>query len=177
MIIFQQKVTVCQEKDYISWPDQNRFHFYENNLKINTQFNKWTRTGPGPELVHWLYNGNSVVDYCIISDELFDKVLYFQVENHISFLSDHAKLNVKLYAKFIRINIENTYTLHDLPSSWKWTDTSCSDFKIALSSFEIKKKIDSFERNPSQNVDQMLTSLNDIIYMACNQSMKKKGEI
>ena len=53
-----------------------------------------------------------------ISDELFDKVLYFQVENHISFLSDHAKFNVKLYAKFIRINIENTYTLHDLPSSW-----------------------------------------------------------
>lgn len=81
-------------------------------------------------------------------------------------------MNVKLYAKFNRTSIEST--LYDLPSSWKWTDTSCLDFKIALSSIEIKEKIDIFESDPSQNADQMLTNLNDIIYTACNMSMKKK---
>lgn len=121
------------------------------------------------------YNGNSVVDYCVVSDELFDKVLYFQVENHIPFLSDHAKLNVKLYAKFKTVNIEST--LLDMPTSWKWTDTSSLDFKIALSSIEIKQKIESFDSDPLQNVDQMVTNLNDILYTACNKSMKKKLKV
>ena len=42
------------------------------------------------------YNGNSVVDYGIVSDCLVDNVLYFHVHDHIPHLSDHAKLSMKL---------------------------------------------------------------------------------
>ena len=48
------------------------------------------------------YNGNSVVDYCIVSECLYDSVLYFKVHNHIPLLSDHANLTVKLYETFIK---------------------------------------------------------------------------
>ena len=124
------------------------------------------------KLTSFQYNGNSVVDYCIISDVLFDKILYFQVENHIPWLSDHAKLNVKLYANFCRTINDNT--LINFPPSWKWLDTSLLDFKIALSSIDIKKKIESYKNTSFNNVDEMVSNLNSIIYTACDKCLKKR---
>ena len=41
-----------------------------------------------------------VVDYCIVSDDIIESVLFFHEHNHIPHLSDSAKLSVKLSAKF-----------------------------------------------------------------------------
>ena len=36
------------------------------------------------------YNGNSAVDYCIVSESLFRNVLFFHFQELKSLLSDHA---------------------------------------------------------------------------------------
>lgn len=43
------------------------------------------------------YNGNSVVDYCLISNSFARSVLYFNVNEHLPILSDHAKINYCSY--------------------------------------------------------------------------------
>ena len=40
------------------------------------------------------HNGYSVVDYCIVSEDLNEDVIYFHVHDHLPHLSDHAKLSL-----------------------------------------------------------------------------------
>ena len=53
------------------------------------------------------YNGNSVVDYCIVSESLIKDVIYFHVHVHLPYLSDHAKLFLKLKASVANIGISD----------------------------------------------------------------------
>ena len=46
------------------------------------------------------YNGNSVVDYGIVSDSFLAKVLFFHVHDPLPYLSDHAKITVQVGANF-----------------------------------------------------------------------------
>ena len=45
------------------------------------------------------YNGNSVVDYCIVS-EFSEMCYFFHVQELKSLLSDHAVITKTLYAKY-----------------------------------------------------------------------------
>jgi hypothetical protein len=122
------------------------------------------------------YSGNSVVDYCLISDQIFEKVLFFQVEDHIPHLSDHAKLTLKLHAKFSDKSFSE-YNLQDMPSAWQWKDASCIDFKLAFQSIEVKNKLDSFHSDSFTCVDDMVDKLNNIIYTVCNTCLKRKSPV
>ena len=42
--------------------------------------------------VSYKYNGNSVEDYMLVSENLLSKILYFNVAFNIHRLSDHSKL-------------------------------------------------------------------------------------
>ena len=46
------------------------------------------------------YNGNSVVDYMIVSENLLSQILYFNVGLNIPTFSDHSKISCKIMAKF-----------------------------------------------------------------------------
>ena len=38
------------------------------------------------------HNGNSSIEYCIVSQNLFNEINLFEVGNHLSDLSDHSKI-------------------------------------------------------------------------------------
>ena len=66
------------------------------------------------------YNGNSVVDYCIISNSFSNNILYFMIHDHVPILSDHAKLTCQIKANFYEFGKEN-HTLDSdilIPSSY-----------------------------------------------------------
>ena len=43
-------------------------------------------------------NGNSVIDYCLISEKKMQNILYFHVDDPILRLSDHSKISVRMIA-------------------------------------------------------------------------------
>ena len=115
------------------------------------------------------------MDYCIVSDNMADKVLYFQVEDHIPFLSDHAKITLKLFAKFETAH--SISSLQEIPPSWQWKDTSAVDFNISLSSLDIKNKIEHFKICNNEDVDSMVDNFNNIMYTVCERSLKRKSYV
>ena len=88
------------------------------------------------KLTSYQYNGNSVRDYCLLSEEQMSNVLYFHVEDPILRFSDHSKLSFRLIAKFKQnIHKENPYSF---PLQFKWESISSTLFNQALQSEEIK---------------------------------------
>ncbi|CAC5362799.1 unnamed protein product [Mytilus coruscus] len=127
------------------------------------------------KLTSYQYNGNSVIDYCLVSEDFIENVLYFHVDDPILRLSDHAKVSVRLLAS-VQVNClkEN---LDNFPMKFKWETISPELFLNALKSDEVKVKIQDFEniQNQSQSeVDAALHSLHDILKMAANKSLKRK---
>ena len=66
------------------------------------------------------YNGNSVVDYCIISENVHD---------HIPYLSDHAKISLKLIASINNNTMSSKeHKTYDVPRMYKWYKDSAFFF-------------------------------------------------
>ena len=125
------------------------------------------------------YNGNSVVDYCLISNTFTRNILYFHV--HIPLLSDHAKLSCQIFADFKETNCIVKDDCIELPLSYLWNSESPTLFKYALNDIEIQKKIANFmsidfnsDILNTKGIDTALSQFNQIIYSACNRSLKKK---
>ncbi|CAC5368560.1 unnamed protein product [Mytilus coruscus] len=121
------------------------------------------------------YNVNSVIDYCLVSEDFIEIVLYFHVDDPILRLSDHAKVSVRLLASVQVICLKEN--LDDFPMKFKWETISPELFLNALKSEEIKVKIQDFKHIQTQSqseVEAALHSLHDTLKMAANKSLKRK---
>ncbi|CAC5392082.1 unnamed protein product [Mytilus coruscus] len=123
------------------------------------------------------YNGNSVIDYCLVTEDFIENVLYFHVDDPIHRLSDHAKVSVRLLAS-VQVNClkEN---LDDFPMKFKWETISPELFLNAPKSDEIKVKIQDLKNIQTQSqskVEAALHSLHDILKMSANKLIKKKKQ-
>ena len=126
------------------------------------------------------YNGNSVVDYCIVSEGLIEHVLYFHVHDHIPHLSDHAKLSVKLSASIPESSgFSENITCHQMPKSYKWFKDSPFLFQRAFDTDDVKQLVRKFMEssfaidNDVLSIDQAVENFNSIIYTACSKSLKQ----
>ena len=130
------------------------------------------------------YNGNSVVDYCIVSEGLIEHVLYCHVHDHIPHLSEHAKLSVKLSASFSDSTVltENN-TCHRMPNSYKWFKDSPFLFQKAFDTDDVKQMVRKFMEssfvidNDVLSTDQAVENFNSIIYTACSKSLKQSKNV
>ena len=113
------------------------------------------------------YNGNSVVDYMLASENLLSQVLYFNVGLNIPRLSDHSKICCKIVANFLpNPNVEK---LQPFSAVYKWSSISAGDFTGAFSSNPVKCKINDLENSKDgHSVDQLFTKLNDVIITAAD---------
>ena len=112
------------------------------------------------------YSRNSIVDYCIVSEDLIEDVIYFHVHDHLPHLSDHAKLPLKLSVSVANFSLSaEKDTTYDMPSSYRW-------FK--------DEQINKFMKSPyildnqKLSIDDAIDSFNGIIYTAWAKSVKKK---
>ena len=118
-------------------------------------------------------NGNSVVYYMLVSENLLSQVLYFNVGLNIPQLSDHSKICCKIFANFF----PNPYLdkLKPLSLVYKWSSIAADNFKDALCSNTVKCKINDLEHLKGDfSVDQLFTKLTDIIITAADMSLRKK---
>ena len=118
------------------------------------------------------YNGNSVVDYMMASENLLSQVLYFNVGLNRPRLSDHSKISCKIMANYsIQCKSSN---LLPFPAKYKWTETSSESFKDALCSCAIKQKIKDFENlDASSSTEILVDKLENIIIATADFSLRK----
>ena len=68
------------------------------------------------------HNGNSSIDYCIVSENLFNEINLFEVGNHLSDLSDHSKISCHI--KRIKYKTEQLHCdnlkLESVPLGYIW---------------------------------------------------------
>ena len=68
------------------------------------------------------YNGNSVVDYCLLSENLYTDILSFKVEDIIPRLSDHSVISLRIVASFRPVTSD--IKIKDFPRQFVWNPES-----------------------------------------------------
>ena len=121
------------------------------------------------------YNGNSVIGYCLFSEEQLSKVLYFHVEDPVLRLSDHSKISVRLITKFQQN--ENKECPHQFPEQFKWEEISPLLFNEALKRGEIKSKLEGLSNisiSEKSVINSAVKNFKDLLLSAASISLKKK---
>ena len=121
------------------------------------------------------YNGNSVIDYGLVSEEQMSNVLYFHVDEPILRLSDHSKISVRIFANFFQD--EHKQNLKDFPEQFKWDDFSPQLFYNELQSGEIMDRLhDVLDMQISNTVEvnDIVDKFSEILYSAGNKCLRKK---
>jgi exonuclease III len=106
------------------------------------------------------YNGQSVVDYALVSPALFNSVLYFNVENFTPF-SDHCMVSFRLLLTDFRTPsvsqlgtpyVDNEITLEAPPVKYIWEADSGPKFLKCLQQPNITSQIEKFMDTKTQNL-------------------------
>ena len=117
-------------------------------------------------------NGSSVVDYCIVSEQLLREVLFFNVHKFLPDLSDHCLISVLLNINCKIQKEEDNFV--ESPLKYKWEELSSEKFQLALSSKDLQDRINSFTtHNYDNDTDLMVTDFNNILQEAADRSLKK----
>ena len=122
------------------------------------------------------YNGNSVIDYCIMSEGQLSNVIYFHVDDPILRLSDHSKISVKIIANFHKS--KDNITLENFPTRFKWGTESSRLFTEALNSDDIKNQLNAINEktiNSPSDINKAICNLSQLIIQAANISLKRKS--
>lgn len=119
------------------------------------------------------YNGSAVVDYCIVSQEFINKIIYFNVldPNH---LSDHAPISVCIDA--VRVVECKQVKLPQFPRGFKWNEESYAA-AINMDQFKIKLQKLCNNKYPGNNIgiDAFCTDFTEILIGAAKLSLKKRN--
>ena len=91
------------------------------------------------------YNGQSVVDYCLASPTLMNKIAQFKVHTFLPTFSDHCAISLKLSTNLLTISINNScdYEYIKKPIKLNWNKTLEQNFIGTLESNESKNIINN----------------------------------
>ena len=123
------------------------------------------------------YGGSSVIDYLIISEESFKRILYFKVNTFAGQLSDHCSITWAFKCHLVnsdKLQAKSKCQVN-MPETFKWDKMSITKFQMAFVGYDIRKNIDSF-LYPDTNTDVNLAAsqLAGIYIQAANKSLHKK---
>jgi hypothetical protein len=122
-------------------------------------------------------NGVSAIDLCMVDENMFNDVCYFQVNDLNRHLSDHCGISVKIKAKIlVECEAEKTDNTLPLPTKYNWNEESSNLFRNALTSPQIQTEIQSFMNNLSEtiNVEHSVDHFTEILQKVANMCLKKK---
>jgi hypothetical protein len=126
-------------------------------------------------------HGANTVDYVLVSEGILDHILYLKVNDFVPCLSDcHCLIQWSISANYSNehVHIENCNTIETSPG-YKWSDESSFLFQEALSSPELKQRLDNFIqmgcRSNENEINNAATELANIIISAANKSLKRRN--
>ena len=122
--------------------------------------------------------GNSVIDYGIVSQSLFDSVISFNVGKFQPWLSDHCPIHYVIDARSCTIDFEENDPSEPLPTKWYWEDDSSENFENALKMEDLADKLGAIRS--SSDLSHMVEGINSLLSDTaekCNVKKKKTKPI
>ena len=110
------------------------------------------------------WNGQSAVDYCMATHEIYKNITTFRVSNLIPTLSDHCSISFSL-----RINTEipklipSDYQFIDKPARVKWDRKVASNFENIIQSSESKLFVQNFLKNGMVSKQECIDNATDFL--------------
>ena len=90
------------------------------------------------------YNGQSCVDYCLVSPSLYKSVKTFRVGSLVSTLSDHCPIIVTIDVSIKFLSKDSNYNFIEKPNKIPWSKDIAFRFENLLQSAEFKQKSSNF---------------------------------
>ena len=117
------------------------------------------------------YNGHSVVDYCIVSNNFYSNIVNFTVKD-ISYLSDHCPISCRIKCD---LNVQTKKTVDKAEPTHKyiWDNTSKEKFAQELYKTATKEQLKIIGDANSDSKRNSLKILQDIILKSADASLKK----
>ena len=134
-----------------------------NGRKTGDVFGKFTS-------IQW--NGNSVVDYVITAESLFEKISTFQVGEFVPWLSDHCPLKFSLELNKIKQSNPINKMVNG-PVHFIWSDHSKINFHTQLSKQDTRLKIDEIVNSHYEDPTKMSSELTEILIKTAKQANVK----
>ncbi|CAC5378290.1 unnamed protein product [Mytilus coruscus] len=116
------------------------------------------------------YNGSSLVDYTLTSEELIDSIGYFVVHDFTS-LSNHRPISCAIFANFSSVPCD-LHKLDSLPGKFLWTDEAIASYTENMQSQMFKDKFANFIAKSFNDSDSITKSFNSILVDCAKQSAK-----
>ncbi|CAC5375985.1 unnamed protein product [Mytilus coruscus] len=122
------------------------------------------------------YNGCSLVDYSIVSNELLSSVGFFKV-HEFTVLSNQCPIVCGILSN-IANNCIFSSKLDDLPSKYIWSDEAIELYKTNIQSKNIKDKFNNLIQKDFGEVNKMVGKFNSNLIETANMSTKfiKRGK-
>ena len=115
------------------------------------------------------YNGCSVVDYIIVSQEFINSIGYFEVHNFTS-LSNHCALSCTLFSCFGQC-VEQC-PLDPLPGKFLWTSEAIEKYSQYINSPQCHRELDQFMNTDFTDSEKAVTAFNTILIENAKKSAK-----
>ncbi|CAC5416731.1 unnamed protein product [Mytilus coruscus] len=116
------------------------------------------------------YNGSSLVDHTLTSEELIDSIGYFVVHDFTS-LSNHRPISCAMFANFSSVPCD-LHKLDSLPGKFLWTDEAIASYTENMQSQMFKDKFANFIAKSFNDSDSITESFNSILVDCAKQSAK-----
>jgi len=115
----------------------------------------------------YLNNGQSVVDYCLVSPRIYHTVSSFVVNEFLPDVSDHCSITVALRTNFLLENsLSDSYEYLDKPKKVSWCPEIGNNFERLLQNQPSKAFLAQFnhlEVSTQENLDQAVDSLSTFL--------------
>ena len=116
------------------------------------------------------YNGCSVVDYTLVSCDLYNVIGCFEVHNFTPF-SDHRLISCSMLTSFL-VHQNNNIELYPPIAKYLWNNDAIDNYVKNLSSKDCQQKIHNFLRTEFYDCDLAVKTFNEILYDCANKSTK-----
>ena len=109
------------------------------------------------------WNGSSVVDYMLTSNEICNNITSFKVGDFLPWISDHCSITATITSTWVKaLHKETLSNMKELKPKYKWEDDSKKRFVEALSHSEIALRMEGL-LNENLSTNKMYTNIEDII--------------
>ena len=170
-----------EEGDYLELPPRNsedKGHIdirgeelLELCRSLNLLILNGRKTGdPWGKITSYQWNGTAVVDYVIISSDIFSKITHFKVGDYSPWVSDHCPLlfEIKIAKSFKPTEKE---ALDELPKSFYLEPEDRQSFIETLESHAFNKKLETLDREGNSLSPQELTSkVTELLLETCEEA-------
>ncbi|KAK3082441.1 hypothetical protein FSP39_009605 [Pinctada imbricata] len=124
------------------------------------------------------WNGCSVVDYCIVTEDLLGTVEYFHIHDLKGLYSNHSKLSLQIPSKFNFI--DNNEEMVDLPLQIRWNAEIESIYNLKLQTDKIKTDITEISEKIEVNdesINENVKAINEILLDALPTNTIRKRKV